>query len=188
MKERILANFFVALEAVTANKLRSVLTALGIIFGVAAVIAMLAIGAGAQEEILEQIKLVGVNNIVVSPVVEQTEEAVNEGGGGEQREKKRFSPGLTLLDVESIEKVIPGIERISPEILLDTYIINNGIRRSAKLVGVNNNYFQLANFELESGEYFSSTHLREGDRVCIIGNEVESRFFSEEDPLAKCSK
>lgn len=186
MKERILANFFVALEAVTANKLRSVLTALGIIFGVAAVIAMLAIGAGAQEEILEQIKLVGVNNIVVSPVVEQTEEAINEGG--EQREKKRFSPGLTLLDVESIEKVIPGIERISPEILLDTYIINNGLRRSAKLVGVNNNYFQLANFELETGEYFSNTHMREGDRVCIIGNEVESRFFSEEDPLGKMLK
>ena len=185
MKERLLANFFVALEAVTANKLRSMLTALGIIFGVAAVIAMLAIGAGAQEEILEQIKLVGVNNIVVSPVVEQTEEAVNESGGGEQREKKKFSPGLTLLDVESIEKVIPGIERISPEILLDTYIINNGIRRSAKLVGVNNSYFQLANFEFESGEYFSSTHMREGDRVCIIGNEVENRFFSEENPLGK---
>lgn len=189
MNERVLANFSVALEAVTANKLRSVLTALGIIFGVAAVIAMLAIGAGAQEEILEQIKLVGVNNIVISPVVEQTEESVEESSGSDgQREKKKFSPGLSLLDAESIEEVIPGIDRISPEILLDTYIIKNGIRRSAKLVGVNNFYFQLANFELESGEFFSSVHIQEGERVCIIGNEVGSKFFSEEDPLGKTIK
>ena len=67
MYQRIAANFNIALEAVMANKLRSLLTGLGIIFGVAAVIAMMAIGAGAQEEILEQIKLVGVNNIVITP-------------------------------------------------------------------------------------------------------------------------
>lgn len=183
MKERLLANFYVALEAVTANKLRSVLTALGIIFGVAAVIAMLAIGAGAQQEILEQIKLVGVNNIVISPVVEQTENAVEQTD--QVQEKKKFSPGLTLLDAQSIEAIIPGIERISPEILLETYIIKNGLRRSAKLVGVNNNYFDLANFELESGEYFTETHMREGDLVCIIGNEVETKFFSGQDPIGK---
>lgn len=69
MKERLLANLYIAIDAVIANKLRSLLTALGIIFGVAAVIAMLAIGNGAQQEILEQIKLVGVNNIVIKPIV-----------------------------------------------------------------------------------------------------------------------
>ncbi|MBM3437290.1 MAG: hypothetical protein FJY07_13880, partial [Bacteroidetes bacterium] len=65
----------IALEAVFANRFRSVLTALGIIFGVAAVIAMMAIGKGAQQEIMEQIKLVGVNNIVISPVFEKTASA-----------------------------------------------------------------------------------------------------------------
>ncbi len=74
--ERIFANFAIALEAVIANKLSSMLTALGIIFGVAAVIAMMAIGNGAQQEIMEQIKLVGVNNIVIKPIIEQTEEEV----------------------------------------------------------------------------------------------------------------
>ena len=64
--DRFLSNFYIAFEAVVANKLRSLLTALGIIFGVAAVIAMLAIGNGAQQEILEQIKLVGVNNIAIA--------------------------------------------------------------------------------------------------------------------------
>ena len=75
--ERYLSNVYVALDAVLTNKLRSLLTALGIIFGVAAVIAMLAIGNGAQQELLEQIKLVGVNNIVVTPIVQQTEEAIS---------------------------------------------------------------------------------------------------------------
>ena len=68
-KQSLLSNFYIALEAVIANQVRSLLTALGIIFGVAAVIAMLAIGNGAQKEILEQIELVGVNNIIVQPVV-----------------------------------------------------------------------------------------------------------------------
>ena len=75
---RILANFYIAISAVFSNKIRSLLTALGIIFGVAAVIAMLAIGNGAQQEILDQIKLVGVNNIVIKPIIEQKEENLEE--------------------------------------------------------------------------------------------------------------
>ena len=66
MMSNIYSSFYIAFDAVLANKVRSILTALGIIFGVAAVIAMLAIGNGAQQEILEQIKLVGVNNIVIT--------------------------------------------------------------------------------------------------------------------------
>ena len=69
MSERVLANFYIAISAVLVNKIRSLLTGLGIIFGVAAVIAMLAIGSGAQQELLEQIKLVGVNNIVIKPIL-----------------------------------------------------------------------------------------------------------------------
>jgi putative ABC transport system permease protein len=79
MWPRVLANLNIAIGAVIANKVRSLLTALGIIFGVAAVIAMLAIGNGAQKEILDQIKLVGVNNIVIKPIIEQKEEQVGEG-------------------------------------------------------------------------------------------------------------
>ena len=75
---RLLANLEIAIGAVLSNKIRSLLTALGIIFGVAAVIAMLAIGNGAQKEILDQMKLVGVNNIVIKPVIEQKEEKIEE--------------------------------------------------------------------------------------------------------------
>src|SRR5215467_12653948 len=114
MFQRLLANLYIAVDAVIANKIRSLLTALGIIFGVAAVIAMLAIGNGAQQEILDQIRLVGVNNIVIKPIVEQKEEKVEEEAG--KKEKKKFSPGLTIRDVESISTTIPGLKKLSPEI------------------------------------------------------------------------
>lgn len=181
--ERVLANFYVAFEAVLANKVRSMLTALGIIFGVAAVIAMLAIGNGAQEEILEQIKLVGVNNIIIKPIVEQTEENVEEELGSS--DKKKFSPGLTLRDVEAVKRVIPGVTKISPEIILETHIINKGIRRSAKLVGVEPAYFEISNFELVDGVMFNKQQLLKGEPVCIIGKSVSTKFFATENPLGK---
>jgi len=186
MKEKILANLGIAFEAVVANKTRSFLTALGIIFGVAAVIAMLAIGNGAQQEILNQIKLVGVNNIVVEPIVEQTEENLQENN--EKKEKRKFSPGLSLADAESIKNIIPGITAVSPEIILETYVIRNGIRRSAKLVGVDPAYFNLSAFELSEGEMFIQNHLTNGSRVCIIGKSVKARFFPNTDPVGKMIK
>jgi putative ABC transport system permease protein len=185
---RVISNFNIAFEAVLANKLRSFLTALGIIFGVAAVISMLAIGAGAQQEILEQIKLVGVNNIVVTPIVEQEEEELQEGSATAVSEQKRLSNGLSLYDVESIKKIVPGVEQISPEIVLETHLIKNAIRRSAKLVGVENGYFDISGFELHSGKFFNSDHLNRGEPVCIIGRGIMSKFFSQEDPIGKYIK
>jgi len=185
---RLLANFYIALEAVIANRLRSLLTALGIIFGVAAVIAMLAIGNGAQQEILEQIKLVGVNNIIIEPIVEQIEEEVEASGAGPGAEKAKFSPGLRMLDIEAIEKTVTGIQRISPEVILDTYIVKSGIRRSAKLVGVTPEYFDITNFELREGKMFTEANLAKGDPVCIIGRGVQTKFFSKENPIGKMLK
>jgi putative ABC transport system permease protein len=187
MKEKILANLNIAFEAVVANRTRSFLTALGIIFGVAAVIAMLAIGNGAQQEILNQIKLVGVNNIVIEPVVEQKEENLQQQSSG-KKERKKYSPGLTLADAQSIEDIIPGIEAVSPEIILETYVIRNGIRRSAKLVGVDPSYFNLSAFELDEGEMFIEEQIKIGSRVCIIGKSVKARFFPNTNPVGKMIK
>ncbi|MCG8309696.1 MAG: ABC transporter permease [Cytophagales bacterium] len=188
MSERVLANLYIAIEAVFANKMRSVLTALGIIFGVAAVIAMLAIGNGAQKEILEQIKLVGVNNIVIEPIIEQTEENLSETDATSGKEKKKFSPGLSLKDVEAISEIVPSIQSISPEIVLETYIIKNGVRRSAKLVGVEPSYFDLASFELSKGKMFNQQQLIKGSPVCIIGKSIQTKFFPTEDPIGKTIK
>ena len=186
MSERYLANLFIAIEAVISIKLRSMLTALGIIFGVAAVIAMLAIGNGAQQEILEQIKLVGVNNIIIEPIVEQTEESLDDAS--DLSEKKKFSPGLTLRDVNALKDVVPGVATVSPEIMQETYIIKNGQRRSAKLVGVEPVYFQLTNFELFDGKMFNDTQLKKGDPVCIIGKSIMTKFFPTETPIGKTIK
>ena len=181
-KKNIMSNFYIAMEAVIANKVRSLLTALGIIFGVAAVIAMLAIGSGAQQEIIEQIKLVGVNNIIVEPIVEQVEQQIGEA---DEDSKSKFSPGLKLLDVESIRKSIPGIQKLSPEILLETHIIKNGVRRSSKLVGVEPAYFEVANFEINDGKTFSEQQLKVGAPVCIIGKGIQTKFFPRENPIGK---
>ncbi len=184
---RVLANLYIAIDAVIANRVRSLLTALGIIFGVAAVIAMLAIGNGAQQEILNQIKLVGVNNIVIKPIIEQKEEKLNEQASG-KKEKKKFSPGLTIRDVNSIISTIPGLAKVSPEIILNTNIIRNGIRRSAKLVGVEPAYFEIYDFQLSEGQMFNHEQLKIGSPVCIIGSALKSRFFPTENPLGKSIK
>jgi putative ABC transport system permease protein len=186
LSPRLLANLFIAIDAVIANKLRSLLTALGIIFGVAAVIAMLAIGNGAQKEILDQIKLVGVNNIVIKPIIEQKEEKVEEKVG--KKDKKKFSPGLTIRDVKSIQATIPGLTKLSPEIILDTYVIRKGLRRSAKLIGVEPAYFEIFNFDLKEGQPFNDGHLKMGAPVCIIGHAIRTKFFPTENPIGKSIK
>ena len=183
-KERLIANFTIAFEAVLSNRVRSILTGLGIIFGVAAVIAMLAIGNGAQKEIIDQIKLVGLNNIVIKSVIEQTEEQVS-ADDPFIKEKNKYSPGLSLKDKNAIAKILPNIQAISPEIVKDTYIINKGIRRSAKLVGVEPPYFKLFNFELEEGTMFNDQNLIHGMPVCIIGKSIKAKFFPSENPIGK---
>jgi len=184
MWKPLLTNFDIALEAVLSHKVRSLLTALGIIFGVAAVISMLAIGNGAQQEILQQMKLVGVNNIVIKPIVVQKEQAVD-AATPTNASDKQISPGLTLFDAQSIKRVIPSVNLISPEIIIETNIIKNAISRSVKLVGVENNYFKISNFTLLEGRFFNQKQLDKGEGVCIIGKGIKSKFFSQENPIGK---
>lgn len=187
LSERKLLNFQLAYEAINNNKFRSMLTALGIIFGVAAVIAMLAIGNGAKQEILEQIKLVGVNNIVIKPATEQKEEQVKDNADS-KKETKKYSPGLTLHDVQSIQQVLPNIEKVSPEIVTETNFVRSGMSRSGKLVGVEPAYFQIIDFSISQGMNFSEHNLIYGDPVCIIGNNIRTKFFNGEDPIGKYIK
>jgi putative ABC transport system permease protein len=185
MNERVYFNFQIALEAIKANKFRSLLTALGIIFGVAAVIAMLAIGSGAKQEILEQIKLVGVNNIVITPIKEQSEEKVEDT---QKEEKKKFSPGLNLLDVKSILEVVPEVVSISPEIIVETNFVADGISRTGKLIGVEPDFFKITNFNLENGKMFNAEQLRAGAQVCIIGKGLQAKFFSKQEAIGSYLK
>src|SRR3569832_1186099 len=103
-----------AAEAVAHNKLRASLTSRGILFGVASVIAMLAIGNGAEQEILEQMRLLGANNIVVTPIIKQREGKVDKD---DKKESKRFTPGLTYHDAESISAIVPDVAATSSEVV-----------------------------------------------------------------------
>lgn len=187
--QRYIHSLNIAVEAVIANRFRSMLTALGIIFGVAAVIAMMAIGNGAKKEILDQIKMVGVNNIVITPVLEKSsgdQESEDDESG--QKLKKKFSPGLTLEDAESIKEIIPNVSRISPQVSYESFVLKEGKRSPAKLIGVTNDFFEVYHLELAGGQYFQEQQLINGSPVCIIGPSVKSRFFSQEDPIGKSIK
>ena len=160
-----------AAEAVANNKLRAGLTSLGILFGVASVIAMLAIGKGAEQEILEQMRLLGSNNVIITPADEEQQEGAVQRDEG-HKEPKRFSPGLTVQDARSIA-----------EIVLNTLITREGHRRSGKLVGVDTSYFRLQNLRIAEGGVFSPVQVERGAPVAIIGHGVRTRFFTREAPV-----
>jgi putative ABC transport system permease protein len=189
-------NVLIAIEAIFANKIKSLLTALGIIFGVAAVISMLAIGNGAEQEILEQIKMVGVNNIIITPILpsnqattnDQKSAAANDPNQQQSAGKTKFSKGLTLTDAESIKEIIPTVKEVCPVITFNYSAILNDKSSPIKLEGTTNTYFSLFDIRLESGTLFNMQHLINGYPVCIIGNNVKNVFFNQEDPVGKFIK
>ncbi len=176
--QRYLYNLNIALDAVFANKFRSILTALGIIFGVGAVIAMLAIGNGARQEILDQMKLVGVNNIIIRPVFpdDESQEELWEG---------KFSPGLKNTDAESIREIIPTVVAVSPELEVSTFGFFSETRRPVRLAGVTPDHFNLFDLNLLYGGNFTHDMLMQGAPVCIISNQVRATFFGNTPPLGK---
>ncbi|MCD6597382.1 MAG: ABC transporter permease [Bacteroidales bacterium] len=187
--KRYYHDIVIAFESILANKLKSILTALGIIFGVAAVISMLAIGNGAQQEILEQIEMVGVNNIVITPIVEEKSGEDNgetEGNGNEK--KSKFSRGLTLKDAESIKQIIPSVQKTSPEVSLNSFVMQAGKRSSAKIIGVSKDYFDLYNLSVQDGSFFNTYQEDHGIQVCIIGANIKTKFFSQTDPIGQYLK
>ncbi|MBI9060938.1 MAG: ABC transporter permease [Marinilabiliaceae bacterium] len=178
------------MEAILANKMKSFLTALGIMFGVAAVISMLAIGKGAQQEVMEQIKLVGVNNIIISPSSQSllSAEAGGQSNNGEGNSKQRFSRGLTLLDAQSIQETIPSVNKVSPVVSLSYYAIKQGKSYPVVLEGVSADYFELLNIGLSEGKIFSEEQTDKGVPVCVIGDNIRARFFNQDNPIGQYIK
>ena len=188
MSSRYFHDIIIAFESILSNKLRSFLTALGIIFGVAAVISMLAIGKGAQQEILEQIKMVGVNNILITPIVQPKNQSEDPDNTNGNKQKAKFSPGLHLRDVEAIKEILPTVKRISPEISMNSFVVQNGKRASAKLLGVSVEYFDIFNLKISEGMFFNDYQEENGITVCVIGANIAQTFFSKENPIGKYIK
>jgi len=174
-------NINIAFDALIENKFRSGLTALGIIFGVAAVITMLAIGNGAQQQIIEQIEQVGAKNIIIRPKsIGNVEE--------EDNVTKKYSPKLSVNDVKSIQKILPCIEKLSPFVTYETAAIANGKRKNCNLVGVSANYFSIYNLKLDKGVIFSELQEKKSDAVCLIGANLATKLFAGKNPIGKTIK
>jgi putative ABC transport system permease protein len=185
-------NFKIAYEAILQNKLRSILTSLGIICGVASVIAMLAIGKGAEEEILEKMKLLGTNNIIIEPLTVEDKKEANSGNESSDAEssanekeitKFKFSPGLNIKDVKSLVQMIDEVETASPEIIVKTTAISNGFKVNSELIGIQQEYFELNPNELAEGTYFTSEHHSNSMPVCIIGAKIRAKLFATQKPI-----
>ncbi|MCU4164713.1 ABC transporter permease [Carboxylicivirga caseinilyticus] len=180
-------NVIIAVEAILSNKVKSFLTALGIMFGVAAVISMLAIGKGAQQEVLEQIKLVGVNNIIITPV-DQSIEANNQDSDSDNNKNKKFSRGLHQMDAQAILETIPTVGKITPVVSLNYHAIKDGKSYPVSLEGVSPSYFEMLNINIDRGEIFSEQQTSKGVPVCIIGDNIRSKFFNQDDPIGQYIK
>ena len=172
-----------AADAVAHNKIRAALTSLGILFGVASVIAMLAIGSGAEQEILQQMKLLGANNIIVTPIVEQKEGKIEKDDG--KKQSKKFTPGLTYLDAQALKEELPGVSAASSEVVVNTVITREAHHRSGKIVGVDSSYFKVMNLQLAEGGAFAYQHFASARPVTIIGQGVKARFFTTENPIGR---
>ncbi len=185
--QKLFFNFQLALEGVAANRLRAFLTALGIVFGVAAVIAMLAIGTGARETILAQMRLIGANNIVITSQIEaaEAEDEAAAQSAGQEKNTKPWSPGLNMGDVRAINAILPGVEMVSPEVVLPATVIRDGKLGKSRAVGVTNAFFELNNLGVDRGTLFHDVHLERGDPVCIIGQDIVRRYFSAGNPIGQ---
>jgi putative ABC transport system permease protein len=164
--------------------MRTFLTALGIVFGVAAVISMMAIGNGARKEILDQMKEVGTNNIVIEAKVERNinneqGQDKNKKGGNQQ---KVFSYGLRLADAMAI-KELPGVQSVCPFIQMAVTAYTRNRTLPIQLIGTSRDYFNLFHLDFQKGNAFNSVHERNNVPVCIIGDEVKKCLFPSQFPL-----
>ncbi len=169
-------SFMIGLAGLRSNKLRAALTMLGIVFGVAAVIAMMSIGEGAKQETLQQIELMGTNNIIIQ------RQAIKQGI---KESKAMFSPGLNLEDAKSIKELVPLIEYVTPQREMENKLIYKSYILDVRFIGTTPEYPHTFNSKLEEGTFFQNFHLSEYANVCVIGSAIKEKLFKFEDPLKK---
>lgn len=182
----------ISLESVFVNKLRSLLTTLGIIFGVASVIAMLSIGTGAQQEILEQMKAIGVNNIIVQAVKESDKKTgsteQNEDEDSSQKDAKKVSKGLSVREAEAFKLTIPNVIAVSPEVSYTINALKNGVQKKAELKGVTPDYFSVLPVKIIQGSIFNHSQYDNAKPVCLISDKLNARLFAGENAMGQSIK
>lgn len=172
---RWLANIGIGLKGLLLFKIRTFLSTLGVMFGVAAVISMMSIGEGAKRVTLEFIKLLGTNNIRIShfPLT---------GKKGEKAELLG-SKGLTYDDAILIEKTFPELVKVAPVKLVGAKVRYEGRQGTAKVLGVDPEWGNVLNFRLVNGRFINRFDILDTKNVCVLGYGVKQELFGYRDPI-----
>lgn len=173
---RIFATLRIALRALRRNKLRTLLTMLGIIIGVTAVIAAISIGNGAKAQVEAQVASLGQNVLSVFPGSFRTGGA--RGGWGSRST-------LTPEDAQAIRREVGNVVAVSCEVRDRSQVLANGLNWNTQILGESPDYLSVRAWGLASGAMFTDSDVRRASKVCVIGKTVASQLFNDEDPLGK---
>jgi putative ABC transport system permease protein len=175
---RSLAIVGTAFRELSRNKLRSGLTALGLIIGVSAVISMIGIGNGARAQVEAQVASLGQNLIMVYPGSSSSSSSGVRLGYGS-------SVTLTIDDADAIESEVTGVTAVSPEVYSYTQVAAGNQNWKAKLYGESSEYFDIREWPLTEGEIFSDADVRSANKVAVIGQTAAQQLFGEESPVGE---
>ena len=166
-------SLLLALKEIQRHKLRSFLTTLGIIIGVASVVTMVSLGNGATQSVQAQVSSLGANLLTIRPG-----QGFGRGGGTPPTMFK-------LNDVDAIRNQIAGLRIVAPQVTARVTAVYEAQNWSTNVAGTTNGYFDATNMQLESGRFFNETELAAGKSVCIIGETVRANLYRETDALGK---
>jgi putative ABC transport system permease protein len=166
----------IALRALRRNKMRSVLTALGIIIGVAAVIAMVGIGNGAKAQVEAQIASLGQNVILIFSG-STTSSGIRTGWGG--------AGTLKIEDAEAIRREVPGVIAVSEEVVSTTQVAAGNQNWFTRIYGESADYFDIRQWPLANGAPFTDQDVRSANKVCVIGKTTASQIYGNDDPVGQ---
>ncbi len=166
----------VASQSILKNKMRTLLTMLGIVIGVGAVIVMVAIGQGAQSQIQSQIDDLGTNLIVITPGASSS--------GGVSRGAQSYNR-LTVADADKIRRESLFVNAVSPVVWTRTQVIGGSGNWRTSINGVSPDYMVTRSWDLKYGRFFDQSEVRSQRRVVVLGHTVAERLFPEEDPVGR---
>ena len=174
----ILVIFRIAFRALARNKMRSALTMLGVIIGVASVIAMVSIGQGAQASVQEQIASVGTNLLFIRAGSQNT-------GGVRSGTDQGGTNTLTVEDIEAIKREVPSVSMASPTVMSRSQVVFGNQNWNTQIQGVSEQYLEIRKWRMQTGAFFTEADVRTAARVAVIGQTVADSLFSGIDPTGQ---
>jgi len=173
---RFLEILRIAFDALLRNKMRSLLTMLGIIIGVGAVIAMVAIGQGAQVSVEAQISTLGTNILMVFPGTSSRGGVMTGAGSGTT---------LTEDDQQAVKEQCPAVAYVSPQVRMGAQVVYGNVNWGTAIQGGTSDFFAIRDWRLDSGDFFTDQDVRAATKVCLLGKTVGDQLFGSADPISQ---